>query len=214
MAEKSAAGDKSGALMNSSLSELMQSQDPVAVKELMATLGEATAEGQNLMGEFSRFTREALPHAIDPMQLKASESFAAVGQSLAMHPERIFRANMELFEGYAELWQNLATGQMEAKSRDRRFADPEWTSNPFYYMMQRTYELNTGWLMSLVDQATEMKPADRRKAKFYTQQTVDALAPTNFFATNPAALRALIESRGESVLEGLKQARQDRKSVV
>ncbi|MEO1711694.1 MAG: class I poly(R)-hydroxyalkanoic acid synthase, partial [Pseudomonadota bacterium] len=75
--------------------------------------------------------------------------------------------------------------------------------------MRRAYELNTNWLMSLVDQADDLGERDRRKAKFLTQQTIDAFAPTNFFATNPAALRKMIETGGNSVVEGLKQARED-----
>lgn len=209
MTEKSTGKGEMAAKGAGSLTELIQSQAPDAMRDIMSTLSSATAESQSLMGEFSRFSSNALPHAVDPMQMKAAESFAAVGQSLAMHPDRLMRANMELFEGYAQLWQNLATGQLNAVSGDRRFSDPEWSSNPFFYMLQRSYELNTRWLMSLVDQASDVKPADKRKAKFYTQQTVDALAPTNFFATNPAALRAFIESRGASVLEGIRQARED-----
>src|SRR5207237_4258132 len=43
-----------------------------------------------------------------------------------------------------------------------------------------------------------------RKVDFYTRQFVDAIAPSNFVLTNPEVLRATIESRGENLLNGLK----------
>ena len=48
-----------------------------------------------------------------------------------------------------------------------------------------------------------------RKIDFYTRQFVDALAPSNFLLTNPEALRATIESRGQNLLNGLKNLLDD-----
>ncbi len=44
---------------------------------------------------------------------------------------------------------------------------------------------------------------------FFTQQFADALAPTNTLATNPAALRALWESKGESLARGAEHFARD-----
>jgi polyhydroxyalkanoate synthase len=44
---------------------------------------------------------------------------------------------------------------------------------------------------------------------FYTRQFVDALAPSNFLMTNPEALRTTIESKGENLLNGLKNLLDD-----
>ena len=48
-----------------------------------------------------------------------------------------------------------------------------------------------------------------RKVDFYTRQFVDAMAPSNFLMTNPEVLRATIESRGENLLNGLKNLLDD-----
>jgi polyhydroxyalkanoate synthase len=45
--------------------------------------------------------------------------------------------------------------------------------------------------------------------EFYTRQFVDALAPSNFVATNPEVLRATIETRGENLLRGLRNMLED-----
>ncbi len=41
------------------------------------------------------------------------------------------------------------------------------------------------------------------KAEFAVGQVVDALAPTNFLGTNPAALRKAVETQGASVIQGM-----------
>jgi polyhydroxyalkanoate synthase len=194
-----------------SLFELAQAQDPAALQKLMATLAEATRESQALMADFLAYKSRSLPTTIDPTPLQAADSYAAVGKSLLSHPDKVMQAQMALWQGYVDLWQSFLTGDHRSpgKADDKRFADPEWSQNPFFYLMQKTYELNTSWLMGLIDAAEDTDSADRRKARFFMQQTVDALAPTNFFATNPGALRAFIETGGESVLEGIRQARND-----
>jgi len=42
-----------------------------------------------------------------------------------------------------------------------------------------------------------------RKVNFYTRQFVDAIAPSNFIATNPEVLKATLESGGRNLLNGL-----------
>ncbi|HBU32518.1 MAG TPA: class I poly(R)-hydroxyalkanoic acid synthase, partial [Hyphomonas sp.] len=47
------------------------------------------------------------------------------------------------------------------------------------------------------------------RAKFFSQQLADSLAPTNHLGSNPQALRTFFESGGESVLAGIRMARDD-----
>ena len=44
---------------------------------------------------------------------------------------------------------------------------------------------------------------------FYTRQFVDAMAPSNFVATNPEVLRATLESSGANLLHGLNHLLED-----
>ena len=58
-------------------------------------------------------------------------------------------------------------------------------------------------MQSTVGNLRGLDEKDAAKLAFYTRQFVDALAPTNFLATNPAALRETAETRGENLLRGL-----------
>ncbi|MEL7232204.1 MAG: class I poly(R)-hydroxyalkanoic acid synthase, partial [Pseudomonadota bacterium] len=96
--------------------------------------------------------------------------------------------------------------------RDRRFADPEWAANPMLDFMRRAWMLNADWLKALVEAAGDnLSESERTKAHFFTSQLIDALSPSNLPASNPAALRAMIESGGESLVQGLRNARNDLK---
>jgi poly(3-hydroxyalkanoate) synthetase len=48
-----------------------------------------------------------------------------------------------------------------------------------------------------------MDPLEKRRAEFFTKLITDAFSPSNFLTTNPAALRALMDSKGESLVKGM-----------
>ena len=50
---------------------------------------------------------------------------------------------------------------------------------------------------------------EHRKVMFHTQLLADAFAPSNFFATNPEAMRRMVETNGESLVKGLKNLQRD-----
>ncbi|MCB0994222.1 MAG: alpha/beta fold hydrolase [Acidimicrobiales bacterium] len=94
-------------------------------------------------------------------------------------------------------------GPMQPSAKDRRFADPEWESNPIFYGILQAYLLQEQLVHDVVD-AARLSPDDDRKARFISQFLVDALAPTNFLPTNPKALRRAVETGGKSVVSGVR----------
>ena len=53
-----------------------------------------------------------------------------------------------------------------------------------------------------VDEA-KMDATTAERARFVVSLFEDAIAPTNFLASNPAALRKLVDTKGTSVIRGL-----------
>jgi polyhydroxyalkanoate synthase subunit PhaC len=86
---------------------------------------------------------------------------------------------------------------------DRRFADPAWQTSPFFFAL-RQYHAAAGQLMSDLLAAGEGNPTADAKAGLAAGFLLDALAPTNFLLTNPAALKRAIDTGGSSVLAGLR----------
>ncbi|MEE9379966.1 MAG: class I poly(R)-hydroxyalkanoic acid synthase [Hyphomonadaceae bacterium] len=200
--------DEDATSADASLMELLAAQTPEQLQTLSATLLEASKENAGLMQEMMQ--AGPLFKGAGDDHFGAGKSFARLGKSLAAHPGRIAEANTELWQGWMKLWQGVLTGKSEP-STDRRFADPEWTTNPAFSLMRQAYELNTNWLMSLIDNADDMAEDERHRTQFFARQITDAIAPSNFFATNPAALKTMIQTGGASVLTGLQQARRDMK---
>lgn len=199
-----------------SLSDIVKDAGPEKIEALSRNLTEAMMQSQELLREMTLSNVQDKiggqpPSTIDPFAV--NEVWSRVGTNLARHPERIFNAQLELWEGHVNIWRSLLVKQEpDATARkDRKFSDPEWDTNPMFEMIRKTYELNSQWLLSLVSSAEEIDDATKRKASFFAKQAAEAFSPTNFFATNPTALRRMLETGGESVVEGLRLAREDMK---
>jgi polyhydroxyalkanoate synthase len=91
---------------------------------------------------------------------------------------------------------------------DRRFSDAAWLENPASAFMARMYLLNARTLNSLADHV-QGDEKTRQRLKFAVQQWVDAAAPSNYLALNPEAQKLALETKGESITQGLQQLWQD-----
>lgn len=101
----------------------------------------------------------------------------------------------------SKLWQDML-GPQKPTIGDRRFAAPEWQSNPLHAFNAAAYLLNARFLMAMAD-AVEASPRAKQKIRFAIQQMVDAMSPANFLVTNPEAQQKIIETKGESLTKGI-----------
>jgi len=84
---------------------------------------------------------------------------------------------------------------------DRRFADVTWRDNPFFRLLGWNYRLFEEWAERMADAVDG--PWDRQaRTRYLANITTAMLSPTNFFWTNPAALKRAFETGGLSVLRG------------
>jgi polyhydroxyalkanoate synthase len=91
------------------------------------------------------------------------------------------------------------------KNNDRRFHSTEWKDLPYFDYLKQSYLLNSEFLAEVADNAV-LDDEHKRKFKFFMRQFTDAMSPANFPALNPEAIKLAIETRGESVVRGLKHA--------
>ncbi|GHT84588.1 poly-beta-hydroxybutyrate polymerase [Betaproteobacteria bacterium] len=87
---------------------------------------------------------------------------------------------------------------------DRRFASPEWASSPVFDYLRQAYLINSKFLNQVADSIPMEDGRAKARVQFLTAQYVDALAPSNFAATNPDFIRTAIETKGESIAQGVK----------
>ena len=134
----------------------------------------------------------------------APAAFGRLFSGLLSDPMALGHAQFSFWQRHADLWQRLLeTEKEEAKPplRDRRFRSEEWEKNLALKALMHSYLIGADWLRSLVDQ-DDLDPADRRKVAFFTEQLIDATAPTNFALTNPDVLKKTLESGGSNLVQG------------
>jgi polyhydroxyalkanoate synthase len=85
--------------------------------------------------------------------------------------------------------------------KDRRFADPAWSASPAYFTVRQTYLAACRFAREVVA-AADLDDETARKAAMATDLLLDALAPTNFLLTNPAAMKRAYETAGASLAKG------------
>jgi polyhydroxyalkanoate synthase len=98
----------------------------------------------------------------------------------------------------------IATGASELApdAKDRRFADPAWKESFAYRSLVQSYLAWGNALYGFLDQA-KIDKRDAERARFVVSLLVDAMAPTNALAGNPAALKKLVDTGGASLVHGL-----------
>ncbi len=145
------------------------------------------------------------------------KTFTAVAEYWLSDNERSSDLQTKLVKGYLDLWgstvRRLAGEQampaITPSPRDKRFADPEWKSNQFFDFVMQLYLLSAQWAQDLVHNADGIDPHTRKKAEFYVQQILNALAPSNFVLTNPEVLRETLASNGDNLVRGMKMLAED-----
>ncbi len=132
-------------------------------------------------------------------------------------PQRMLELQTRLGKAYLELW-SAASRRLAGEEAppvaapapsDRRFTDPEWSSNQFYDFLKQAYLLTTGWANRMVSDATDLDPHTRQKAEFYMRQIANALSPSNFVLTNPELLRETLASNAENLVRGMRMLAED-----
>jgi polyhydroxyalkanoate synthase subunit PhaC len=91
---------------------------------------------------------------------------------------------------------------------DRRFAAPEWNELPYFALLKQGYLLAAEYLAECVALAP-VPPSDRHRLDFVIRQYIDALAPTNFPATNPDVVKRALATQGASLAQGLENLAAD-----
>ncbi|HCN89556.1 MAG TPA: class I poly(R)-hydroxyalkanoic acid synthase [Oxalobacteraceae bacterium] len=122
-------------------------------------------------------------------------------------PVLLAQLQTEYMQEFSVLWQDF----MVSKARpiaDKRFAAPVWQSGTLHAFNAAVYLLNTRFLMTLAENV-QAPPRAKQKLRFAVQQMVDAASPANFLVTNPEAQQKILETKGESLTQGVLQMLND-----
>ncbi|MDP7232919.1 MAG: class I poly(R)-hydroxyalkanoic acid synthase [Alphaproteobacteria bacterium] len=141
-------------------------------------------------------------------------AFTAMTQRLMADPAQLAKAQIKFCQLQISLWQNTVermlgqapddnTETIAPAPDDHRFRHPAWQKNLVFETIKKSYLLSARYLQGIVEGIDDLDPETARKVDFYTRQFVDAMAPTNFAATNPAVIEAIVDSNGDNLVRGL-----------
>ena len=185
---------------------------------LARNIARAFEEGGRALAAYMKPREEG--SVSDPIADQAADMFktiARIGEYWASDPARVMDAQTRLWGNYLAIWNGSLRKSMgqeaehtvEPEPGDKRFLDPEWTSNPIYDALKQLYLATSRWAGELVDDAEGVDEHTRHKARFYIEQFANAISPTNFPATNPEVVRETLETSGDNLVRGMRMLAED-----
>jgi polyhydroxyalkanoate synthase len=183
-------------------------RDPVRIAQILAEFADKSQQQMPDIAE-PHCARNGDATTSDPLNLQPT--ILELTTRLMADPAALVHAQLSLWQDYLRLWQSTSqrlwgqsvTPVAEPEAGDRRFRDPAWDDHALFDFIKQSYLLTSRWLVGTVNQLDGLDDKTRQKIDFYTRQFVDAMAPSNFVATNPEVLRTTLESGGENLLRGL-----------
>ena len=116
--------------------------------------------------------------------------------------------NPSAMQAAATRWFSPETDVSALAAADRRFRAPSWQAQAFFQTTRDQYLRTAAYWRELVAHA-DLEEKERHRAKFFLEQMLDAVAPCNFFLTNPEAIERAIETKGESLKLGIENLQHD-----
>src|SRR5580658_3102500 len=190
--------------------EMLSAAQREGLEQLSLNLARAAMTAQGAIAE-AALRQADRPSGLTPDPFHVAPALSEVMGHLAAQPDRMMRAQADLFGRYMDLWKSAAqrargegAKEVAQPSRgDKRFADPEWTTNPVFDVIKQSYLITSDWLNDLVNSVDGVEPLTKRRVEFFTRMLTDAISPSNFLLSNPAALREAMETNGASLLKGM-----------
>jgi polyhydroxyalkanoate synthase len=145
--------------------------------------------------------------ALGPLRrLVPGEAGIEFASRLARRPANMGRRMGSLAAQLARV--GLGASTLAPSARDRRFADPAWTSNPLLRRLVQAY-LAAGQTAEQLLADADLDWRDGERMAFVVDNLVQALAPSNNPVISPLFWKALIDSRGASVIRGARHLAAD-----
>jgi len=188
------------------------------------TAGELFTQQASAMHELFAQSQRMLTESMAPLQremdpMNVAPAFRAAGEKLAIDPQKLVSSNYALWQEHMTLWQSTATRELEAraqqekdepvKDKDKRFRDESWADHPTFDYIRSSYLITSRWLVDTMASIEGLSQSDHDKLVFHTRLMADAFSPSNFLLTNPQVLQRIVDSGGQSLVQGMKNLQRD-----
>jgi polyhydroxyalkanoate synthase len=118
---------------------------------------------------------------------------------LGTRPDTVVTRGAQLAAELAKI--GLGRSELAPAKGDRRFKDDAWRGNPAFKRLLQSYLATGQALDGLIDDAG-LDWRSERQVRFAVENVLDALAPSNAPLTNPAVLKAALDTGGRNFARG------------
>jgi polyhydroxyalkanoate synthase len=189
----------------------------VDIEELASNLARMIEEGGKAMAAYMKPRQDGRAEGEYAEFVDVVKTLGQVAEYWLKDPQRAVELQFGLGKSYLDLWASAVkrmTGEntppvAQPDPRDKRFADPEWSSNQFFDFLKQAYLLTMKWANHMVKDAQGLEPHTQQKAEFYMRQIVNAIAPSNFVLTNPELWRETLASNAGNLARGMHMLAED-----
>jgi polyhydroxyalkanoate synthase subunit PhaC len=190
----------------------------VDVEEFSRNLARLIEEGGRALAAYLKPREEGhKSNALAEEVAEVAKTLGQVAEYWLEDPQRALEMQNRLGKAYLDLWASAAkrlAGQEIApvaapEAGDKRFSDPEWSSNQYYDFLKQAYLLSARWAKQLVSDAAGLDAHTKQKAEFYVRQITNAVSPSNFVLTNPELLRETVLSNADNLVRGMHMLAED-----
>jgi polyhydroxyalkanoate synthase subunit PhaC len=129
----------------------------------------------------------------------AAGTLKFLGQVAVRHPQALLQTMPDI--SFELMRIGLGKSEVAPGKGDKRFADPAWQQNPLFKTTMQTYLTYSAGADAYVDNLG-LPGMGAERLRFGLVLARDAMAPTNFFVTNPAAIKRGFDTAGGSVGKG------------
>ncbi len=135
-----------------------------------------------------------------------ADAYRAWIEAVSAKPETMLDLQGRYMKEQMKLWMKSFDPKLAGngdESGDKRFSAPEWNELPIFRYFRDSYLLTSKMMMTAVEDA-KLDPPTKQRMRFFMRQYLDAAAPSNYLLTNPEAIKTAMETKGESLQEGMK----------
>jgi polyhydroxyalkanoate synthase subunit PhaC len=188
------------------------------IEAFAGNLARLVEEGGKALAAYLKPREEGRAKAeLSDQVVDAVKTLGQVAEYWLSDPQRAVELQTRLGRAYLDLWASTVKRMAGEPTppvatpdpRDKRFEDPEWSSNQFFDFLKQAYLLSVAWADRLVHDAGDLDPHTRQKADFYVRQIANAVSPSNFVLTNPELLRETLASNAENLVRGMRMLAED-----
>ncbi len=124
------------------------------------------------------------------------------------NPSKLIENQVKYYKSSLETWSDvqkyfLKQENDNSQKNDKRFRSVTWEENPYFRMIKQQYLTSSDIIQETITGIDGLSNTEQKQITFFTKQMLEFFSPTNFLMTNPDALQEAMETKGQSLVNGL-----------